>query len=105
MSLKVKEAFEILKEEGITSHIESVRRWIRTGELKAFKSSSKKGYNIKKEELQRFIEMKKHENQVEYKFVFSQEKEFKSKREEVQEIKRQMEELRMKLAELEASDE
>lgn len=105
MSLKVKEAFEILKEEGITSHIESVRRWIRTGELKAFKSSSKKGYNIKKEDLQSFIDMKKTTGQVDYKFVFQPVKEFKSKREEVQEIQRQMEELRIKLAELEASDE
>lgn len=105
MSLKVKEAFEILKKEGVTSHIESVRRWIRTGELKAFKSSSKKGYNIKEEELQRFIDMKKNKKQVEYKFSFSQGKEFKDKREEVQEIQKQLEELRIKLAKLGASDE
>ncbi|MGN7198394.1 helix-turn-helix domain-containing protein [Bacillus mycoides] len=101
MYLTVKEAFEKLKEEGITTHIESVRRWIRSGELKATKlcNSNKKGYRIKQEDLQHFINLKnpqeliEHEQEERLKFEFPPAKQFQSAKEEVIAVQKQLEAL------------
>lgn len=55
--MDVKEAFQMLKNEGITKNIESVRRWIRSGELKATLKGTNRnsGYEIKEEDLHEFI--------------------------------------------------
>lgn len=55
--MNVKEAFEILKSEGLTSDIQSVRRWIREGKIKAemVKNNRKYGYDIKEKDLETFI--------------------------------------------------
>lgn len=57
--MKLNEAFEILRREGITSNIESVRRWIRQGKLKATLPSKRDGYRINEEDLKSFIFFKK----------------------------------------------
>lgn len=50
------EAFKILKEYKITSHIESVRRWLRNGVIKGIEPSSKKeGWKIEHDDLFDFI--------------------------------------------------
>lgn len=54
----VSEAFKILSSFGITSNIESLRRWIRLGELKAVKTSNRKEYIIDENDLNLFIEKK-----------------------------------------------
>lgn len=61
--MNLKEAFEILKSEGITKNIESVRRWIRSGELKATMKGGYKrgGYDVKEKDLKDFITAKKIE--------------------------------------------
>lgn len=56
--MDVKEAFEILKAEGIINNIQSVRRWIREGKLKATTPANnykKEGYDIKEKDLEAFI--------------------------------------------------
>jgi len=58
--LTVGQAFKILKEEGLTTNINIVRRWIRAGKLKAEPYESRiEGYRIKEEDLQDFIISKK----------------------------------------------
>ena len=53
----VDEAFKMLKQYGITTHIESVRRWLRNGTIKGIPPTTKKeGWRIREEDLQRFIE-------------------------------------------------
>lgn len=53
----VDQAFEILKANKITSNKESVRRWLRTGEIKGIPPVSKKeGWKLTEEELQAFIQ-------------------------------------------------
>jgi excisionase family DNA binding protein len=42
--------------EELRVHPDSVRRWIRAGELKAFGTSTRSGYRIRRSELERFIE-------------------------------------------------
>lgn len=55
--MNVKEAFEILKAEGLTSSIQVVRRWIREGKIKATMKGGyhKGGYDIKEKDLEDFI--------------------------------------------------
>ena len=54
--LSVDEAFKILKEHKITTHIESVRRWLRSGEIKGVKPQSRKeGWRIDENDLYDFI--------------------------------------------------
>jgi regulator of replication initiation timing len=51
------EALERLKEAGVTSSIQVLRKWVREGQIKAKKSHFKKeGYRIHEEDLERFIE-------------------------------------------------
>lgn len=55
----VDDAFEILKEYKITTHKESVRRWLRNGDLKGQRHSSRKaGWMIYKADLFEFISKK-----------------------------------------------
>lgn len=53
----VQEAFERLQQYKITSNIESVRRWLRTGALKGLPPATRKeGWRIREEELVAFIQ-------------------------------------------------
>ena len=56
ITYSVNEVFERLKALKITSHEESVRRWLRTGKLKGYQSSKKQGWRIREEDLQQFID-------------------------------------------------
>ena len=58
--MNVKEAFAILKAEGLTSSIQVVRRWIREGKIKATMKGGyhKGGYDIKEEDLEEFMAVK-----------------------------------------------
>lgn len=61
--LTVEQAYEVLKEEGLTTSLEIVRRWIRQGKLKATQWESRyEGYRISREDLQKFILEKKGES-------------------------------------------
>lgn len=52
----VTEAFELLKSYKITSNIESVRRWLRQGEIEGIEPASRKeGWKISQSALDRFI--------------------------------------------------
>ena len=51
----VQEALAILKQYHITSHEESIRRWLREGQIKGQRGSRKKGWVIPQEELWNFI--------------------------------------------------
>ncbi|WAH38115.1 helix-turn-helix domain-containing protein [Alicyclobacillus dauci] len=56
------QAFDILKENGITSSRQQITKWIRQGKLKAIpfeKNKPQIGYRISHEELRKFIENKK----------------------------------------------
>lgn len=61
--LTISEAFEILKEQGITDSIDMVRRWIRQGKLKAmpFNKNRREGYRIAKSELELFVQLRRPE--------------------------------------------
>lgn len=52
----VDEAFKLLENYGITSNIAVVRRWIRSGEIRAVMENKQAGYRIEAKEIQRFIE-------------------------------------------------
>ncbi|MGP7819739.1 helix-turn-helix domain-containing protein [Niallia sp. 01092] len=53
----VQEVFEILKENKITSHIESVRRWLRDGTIEGIPPIFRKeGWKVTKESLDQFLE-------------------------------------------------
>ncbi|UAL49713.1 hypothetical protein K7887_21950 (plasmid) [Sutcliffiella horikoshii] len=53
----VEEVFDVLKEYKITSHIESVRRWLRQGVLEGIAPTSRKeGWKVTQEALGRFLE-------------------------------------------------
>jgi hypothetical protein len=55
----VDEAFEILKENKITTHKESIRRWLRTGVMKGIAPTSRKeGWQIPERELREFIQQR-----------------------------------------------
>ena len=55
----VDEAFEILKENKITTHKESIRRWLRTGVMKGIAPNSRKeGWQIPERELREFIQQR-----------------------------------------------
>jgi hypothetical protein len=55
----VDEVFELLKTYKITTHKESVRRWLRQGELKGIAPSSRKeGWKIPKEALDDFLQQR-----------------------------------------------
>ncbi|HLR67916.1 MAG TPA: hypothetical protein VK105_12450 [Virgibacillus sp.] len=52
----VSEAFKILAENKITTNIESVRRWLRSGTIKGIEPVSRKeGWLIREDDLQEFI--------------------------------------------------
>src|SRR5690625_3475834 len=52
----VDEAFELLKKYKITTHKESVRRWLREGKIKGVAPTAKRnGWTIKEEDLYHFI--------------------------------------------------
>ena len=52
----VAEAFEILKAEGITTNIESVRRWLRTGKIEGIEPVARKtGWTVTEAALNNFI--------------------------------------------------
>lgn len=55
MLLSTKQAFELLKQSGLTTSIHIVLRWIRKGELKATIGHRKDGYWIEEEDLLTFI--------------------------------------------------
>lgn len=65
MNLTVKEAFEILKQAGITKNKESIRNWIRNGKIKANLLSRKEGYRIETDDLLDFMETKLSAQQFE----------------------------------------
>jgi len=55
----VDEVFELLKTYKITTHKESVRRWLRQGDLKGIAPSSRKdGWRISKEALDDFLQQR-----------------------------------------------
>lgn len=55
----VEEAFELLKANKITTHKESVRRWLRKGIIKGMAPASKKeGWKIPENELNKFIQQR-----------------------------------------------
>jgi Helix-turn-helix domain len=55
----VDEVFELLKTYKITTHKESVRRWLRQGDLKGIAPSSRKeGWQIPKESLDNFLQQR-----------------------------------------------
>jgi len=52
----VQEVFDILKEKKITTHMESVRRWLREGTMEGIPPVSRKeGWKVSKESLDRFL--------------------------------------------------
>lgn len=56
---KVDEVFELLKTYKITTHKESVRRWLRQGDLKGIAPSSRKeGWQIPKKALDDFLQQR-----------------------------------------------
>lgn len=57
--MKVEQALEIMKKEGITSSKQMVWRWIKQGKIRATLTSKKQGYEIDAESLQQFISQKK----------------------------------------------
>lgn len=59
MRYTVTEALEQLKAEGITKSEQVVRRWLRSGKLKGEQASRKKGWEIKQEDLDAFIRVRK----------------------------------------------
>lgn len=63
----VDEAFEILKEYKVTTHKESVRRWLREGKIKAERPASRKtGWRIEEKHLFEFIQERVHVDLVEF---------------------------------------
>jgi hypothetical protein len=55
----VDEAFEILRDHKITTHKESVRRWLRAGMIKGTSPVSRKeGWHVTEKELNKFIEQR-----------------------------------------------
>ena len=54
----VQEAFQKLRALKITSNEESVRRWLRTGNLKGYQQSKKQGWRITEADLQHFIDQR-----------------------------------------------
>lgn len=55
----VDEAFEILRDHKITTHKESVRRWLRTGMINGTSPVSRKeGWHVTEKELNKFIEQR-----------------------------------------------
>ncbi|EJP5529910.1 hypothetical protein NUA24_003135, partial [Listeria monocytogenes] len=52
----VNETFDVLKANKITSNIESVRRWLRQGEIEGVAPTSRKeGWKVTHEALERFL--------------------------------------------------
>ena len=63
----VTEAFNILKENKITTNIESVRRWLRLGTIKGTKPLSRKqGWSIREDDLFQFIQSRLPENKISF---------------------------------------
>ncbi|MDQ0268533.1 hypothetical protein [Cytobacillus purgationiresistens] len=61
----VNEVFAVLKDNKITTNIESVRRWLREGALEGEASNSRKeGWKISEEALQRFLELRLPTNKM-----------------------------------------
>lgn len=62
--MNLKDALAVLKEEGIATHIETVRRWVRKGDIKATINGKYRqgGYEVDEKDLQEFILKKKAEN-------------------------------------------
>ena len=61
----IETAFELLKSYKITSHKESIRRWLREGKIKGVPPTSRKeGWMIKEEDLFTFIRSKMPEDNV-----------------------------------------
>lgn len=61
----IETAFELLKSYKITSHKESVRRWLREGKIKGIPPTSRKeGWMIKEEDLLVFIRSRMPEENV-----------------------------------------
>ncbi|MGM2821363.1 hypothetical protein [Bacillus cereus group sp. Bce001] len=62
--MNLKEALEVLKKEGIATHIETVRRWVRKGDIKATINGNYRqgGYEVNENDLQDFIIKKKAES-------------------------------------------
>jgi hypothetical protein len=56
----VDEAFEILRQEGVTKHIGTVRRWIQEGKIKATLRGTNRnsGYDITEKDFDEFIATK-----------------------------------------------
>src|SRR5690625_6541383 len=58
-TFNVDEAFEILKSNKITTHKESVRRWLRQGVIKGIAPKTRKeGWKVHENELQAFIKQR-----------------------------------------------
>lgn len=93
--LTVPEVLERLKEAGITDSIQTVRRWIRTGELKGempegeIRKGKKRseGYHVRHEDLQAFIQKKKEENWL-YPEVKRLEKEVEQLKQDIAKLKK-----------------
>lgn len=61
----VNETFDVLKVNKITSNIESVRRWLRTGEIEGIAPTSRKeGWKVTHEALERFLAERLPENSI-----------------------------------------
>lgn len=56
MNINTDQAYEMLKGAGVTDSIQTVRRWLREGKIKANRTQNRKvGFEIDKRDLQRFI--------------------------------------------------
>ena len=65
----VNETFDVLKANKITSNIESVRRWLRQGEIEGIAPTSRKeGWKVTHEALERFLAERLPEKSVQYPF-------------------------------------
>lgn len=56
--MNTEEAFDYLIENGVNVDLQTLRRWLRTGVVKATMNSRKKGYQIDKESLDDQIKKK-----------------------------------------------
>lgn len=55
--MNTNEAFKLLKDAGVTNSIQTLRRWIREGVIKATRTENRKaGFRIDEDDLQRFID-------------------------------------------------
>jgi hypothetical protein len=65
MKLTTQKALDILNESGLSIKYTTFMKWVREGKVKASMNSTKEGYRIEREELERFLsDMKKEREGV-----------------------------------------